>query len=36
MTSKIELIQRFEQDLVADGKSRKTILSYVGDVKGFL
>jgi hypothetical protein len=36
MIGTVELIQKFEQDLMADGKNPKTILSYVRDVRGFL
>lgn len=30
------LLIEFEQELIADGKGDKTIISYTGDTKGFL
>lgn len=32
----IEILFKFEEDLVEDGKAKMTIVSYVGDVKDFL
>ena len=32
----LEICIAFEKDLVADGKAKKTIISYVGDVREFL
>ena len=31
-----EILKAFEEDLVADGKAKQTIISYAGDVRDFL
>lgn len=31
-----EILKAFEEDLIADGKAKQTIISYVGDVRDFL
>ncbi len=31
-----EILEAFEEDLVADGKAKQTIISYVGDIRDFL
>ena len=30
------ILQGFEEDLIADGKGTKTVVSYIGDIRGFL